>query len=416
MRQKSLLGIIILSYILLSSTVGIQASVKSIQEKDPFSIILMIGDGMGFEQVKLARWVEKGVEGQLDMETLPYSANVTTNSLDSTPTDSAAAATAIATGNKTENGFVSMTPERETLKTILEYAVELGKSTGIITTTQVYHGTPATFYSHMRSRNLYLDIVNQLTNESKVDLVLGGGQAEFKQESITSMIEKGYSYVEDRQSLSNVENSKVLGLFAHENIPNVQDRNKTLTPSLVEMTEKSLEILSQDNDGFFLMVEGGLIDWSSHANNIFNTALETIEFNEAVRAAFSYAQNHSNTLLIVTADHETGGLTIVSEALNTTLPFPLNNTEENGALRLLRAGQINCLWEGTSHTAADVPFFGFGDSLANYNGKTIDNTEIFSMMYDHFYSDQASSTPGFWIGTSWIILIFFYIYRKSHRS
>jgi alkaline phosphatase len=416
MRRKFLLGIIILSYILLSSNIGIQASVKNLQEKNSFSIILMIGDGMGFEQVKLARWVEKGVTGQLDMETLPCSANVTTNSLDSTPTDSAAAATAIATGNKTESGFVSMTPERKPLKTILEYSVELGKSTGIITTTQVYHGTPAPFYSHVRSRDLYLDIVDQLINGSKVNVILGGGQAVFNQESNASMIDQGYSYVEDRQSLSNIENGEVLGLFAHENIPYVQDRNKTLTPSLVEMTEKTLEILSQDNDGFFLMVEGGLIDWGGHANNIFNTALETIEFNEAVRAAFSYAQNHSNTILIVTADHETGGLTVVSETLNTNLPFPLNNTEENEALRLLRAGQIDCLWEGTYHTDANVPFFGYGESLADYNGKTIDNTEIFSMMYDHFQSGQSSSAPGFWTGTSWIVLIFFYIRRKSHSS
>ena len=218
-------------------------------------MILMIGDGMGSEHVKLAQWVEFGPAGLLIMQTLPIQGQVTTSSADSSITDSAAAATAIATGQKTKNNYVSVSPSNEQLKTILEYANEVHKSTGVITTTQVNHATPAAFYSHVLSRNNYNEIETQLVEDADVDIILGGGRSAFTELELTKMQSRGYKLVENRTELLTAQSDKILGLFTPGDPPYERVRDRTLIPSLAEMTSKSLEILSKDPDGFFLMVE-----------------------------------------------------------------------------------------------------------------------------------------------------------------
>ncbi|MFX0061660.1 MAG: alkaline phosphatase [Candidatus Hermodarchaeota archaeon] len=355
------------------------------------NIILMIGDGMGFEHLKLARWVELGKEGHLSMEYLPLWLNVTTFSANNPITDSAAAATAFATGNKTNNGMLGVSPSLNPLETILEIAQSLGKSTGLVTTTEISHATPAAFMTHLSSRYNTSEITRQIIEEAHVDVLMGGGKGDFSSTQFTQMDSAGYSIIESRSELETVQTDKVLGLFASGHMPYEVDRNRETTPSLVKMTEKAIEILSQDPDGFFLMIEGGRIDHAGHANNKVNVALETIEFDQAVDVAFSYANTNPNTLLLVTADHETGGLSVLADTLNSTLPLINRSADQNELLRVERANNISVSWTITGHTSQTVPLFGYGLDLSGFeNHSLIDNTEIFDIMSKYYSLDTKA--------------------------
>lgn len=431
-----LLMLIIFSLIPLnSSRVRVSASEFKISSNTGKSIILMIGDGMGFEQVKLARWTEVGENGSLNMDTLPIHGSVTTQNIYNLTTDSAAAATAMATGIKTRNGKISVTASDEVLKTILEYAAEYKKSTGIVTTTEVSQATPAAFYAHTPSRDFHSEIIEQLVNETKVGLIMGGGKIYFTQEQISMMEEKGYKLVENRSQLLEAEEDTILGLFSYTSIPFEVDRNRDFVPSLAEMTRETLNILSRNSNGFFLMVEGGKIDWACHENNEVNTVLETIEFDKAVGVAQSFVHNNDDTLLIVTADHETGGLNVISHEMNETLPSKTDNTEQAEELRRLRVSNISVLWMSSDHTGTSVPFLGYGNDLLPYNSTLIDNTDIFRILIDYLqlnyttnestsdssftstdseFSSTSSSTTSFLLST--LIFIPFIIMKIRRRK
>ena len=365
------------------------------------SVILLIGDGMGYEHLKLARWVELGKSNLFSMERLPLHLNVTTFSADNSITDSAAAATAMATGNKTNNGMLSVSPLSEPLETILEISQEFGKSTGIITTTAITHATPAAFITHVKSRSNTTEISRQIVENSNVNILLGGGGDHFNSTQLMDLEANGYILIENRSKLMSTDANNLFGLFAPNHLPYEISRDPDAIPSLLEMTVKVIEILSQDPDGFFLMVEGGRIDHAGHANNKTNVALETIEFNYAVDAAISYAEEHDNVLLIVTADHETGGLTILNETLNDTIPSLNRTVEENRLLRFERINNISVSWSTGSHTCQDVPFFGFRTEFNGLNNLSfIDNTEIFDIMKE-FISEESDNEVDF----SRIILI-----------
>ncbi|MHA1973633.1 MAG: alkaline phosphatase [Candidatus Hodarchaeales archaeon] len=359
---------------------------------NPLSVILMIGDGMGFDHVKLTRWVEYGMSSSLNMEFLPISGEVTTRSLSSTITDSAAAATAIATSIKTNNGMLSILPSGNVLKTILEVAKEIGKSTRVITTTEVTHATPAAFYSHVNDRDSYSEIARQLVEEADVDVIMGGGKNRFSNSQLSTMEARGYEIIETRTQLQEISSDKVLGLFTSGALPYERNRDRNITPSIAEMTRKGIEILSTDMDEFFLMVEGGQIDWAAHANNQENVVLETIEFDRAVAETIQYMNSHNNTILIVTADHETRGLSVISHNFKTELPSANNTEEENEALRISRANEVTLTWSTGYHTGANVPFFMLGEKLNSYNESTIDNTEICHIIHRYFYSEEISSS------------------------
>ncbi|MHA1576248.1 MAG: alkaline phosphatase, partial [Candidatus Thorarchaeota archaeon] len=267
---------------------GTSIDIHSLSQDNNLSIILMIGDGMGFDHVKLGRWVEVGSNGNLTMEQLPWNASVTTYSTSSAVTDSAAAATALATGYKTDNGKLSVNPAMMELETILEIAQFLEKSTGLVSTVQIQHATPAAFMAHVSNRNSYTEITRQIVEEAGVDVLLGGGRQYFSESQLNTMESNGYAIAENRTALANVTSGKVLGLFGSVEIEYELDRNFTTTPSLGEMTDKAIELLSVDSDGFFLMVEGGKIDWSAHNNDRVGAALELIAFNDAVQNALNY--------------------------------------------------------------------------------------------------------------------------------
>ena len=318
---------------------------------DVRNIILLIGDGMGMGQLTAAELMNG--EDDLVIRSLPYKSLVTTYPLSAYVTDSAAAATALATGYKTVNGAISMLPNGTIMTTVLEVAEEQGMSTGIVSTTRVTHATPACFMAHTSSRNTEYNIAQQVL-ESGVDVALGGGATFF---SGLDPAAAGYTVVDTTSELMNIGTGKVLGLFngdkdymSYEN-----DRNPEFEPSIAEMTRKSIELLSDDPDGFFLMVEGGQIDTASHDNDFNNTLGETYAFDNAVLEALEYASTRNDTLVIVTADHETGGLLLIGG-------YEPGDTPQYK-------------WVSGSHTESMVPVYAYGPMADNVMS-FMDNTDI----------------------------------------
>ncbi len=368
---------------------------ESSEETNNLSIILMIGDGMGFEQVKLGRWVEKGITTNFTMENLHLKLNVSTVNIDGDTTDSAAAATAMATGKKVQNKVLSVDENGTILTTMLEIAQEMGKATGVVTTTSIQHATPAGFMTHVTSRYLTAEISRQIIEEANVDVLLGGGDSDFTVEQYLIMETNNYTIVRDKAALIAAPIGKLMGIFADGHLPYEQERDLALTPSLAQMTRKAIEILDQNSKGFFLMVEGGRIDHGGHANNQVNVALETIAFAKAVREAIAYVKSNENTILIITADHETGGLMVQSEKLDSTLPLFGYTEDQNRTIQITRANQITVEWSRTGHTSKPVPLFGYGNVFTSLeNNILIDNTEIFRIMNGYFNGSltQINST------------------------
>jgi len=322
---------------------------------DVKNIILLIGDGMGMGQLTAAELMNG--DDDLVIRILPYKSLVTTYPLSAYVTDSAAAATALATGYKTVNGAISMLPNGTILTTVLEVAEEQGMSTGIVTTTRVTHATPACFMAHISSRNTEYNIAQQVL-ESGVDVVLGGGAAFF---SGLDPAAAGYTIVDTTSELMSFGTGKVLGLFNGNNdyMSYDSERNPELEPSIAEMTHKSIELLSGDPDGFFLMVEGGQIDFASHDNDFNNTLSETYAFDDAVLEALEYASTRNDTLVIVTADHETGGLLLLGG-------YEPGDTPQYK-------------WVSGSHTESMVPVYAYGP-MAEQVMSFMDNTDIGKFM------------------------------------
>nr|CCE70453.1 TPA: alkaline phosphatase IV precursor [Pyrococcus abyssi GE5] len=271
------------------------------------NVIILIGDGMGFSQLQLT----KLVYGHLNMEDFPYTGIELTDSLSGEVTDSAAAGTAIATGVKTYNRMISttnVTGKLVNLTTLLEIAQMLGKATGLVTTTRITHATPAVFASHVPDRDMEEEIARQLILHN-VTVLMGGGREKFSEEVLKLAEDYGYSIVYTREDLEKVKDGKVLGLFAEGHLPYVLDRSEE-DVSLLEMTKKAIEILEKNPNGFFLMIEGGRIDHACHANDVASIVAETKEFDDVVGYVLDYARRRGDTLVIVLADHETGGLGI----------------------------------------------------------------------------------------------------------
>jgi len=306
----------------------------------PFdNIILMIGDGMSWGQINATKkWL--GTPATLTMEELTYLGDIETSSLNSPVTDSSAAATALATGNRTDNGMVGMLPNGDLLLTILEVAERLGKATGLVTTSPITHGTPAAFSAHVPDRDNQYEIAQQQLVQG-IEVLLGGGMRYYS--SLLETAESlGYQIVQNRTAMNvGVNEDYLLGLFANEQMSYEYDRNTLIEPHISEMTNIALQILDRDTDGFFLMVEGALIDYASHSMNINRTIGETIAFDEAIRVVFEYAQQTARTLLVVTGDHETGGLWVNMSA--PTLEYHFSTT---------------------IHTATPVPVFVYHNSAA----------------------------------------------------
>lgn len=336
------------------------------------NIILLIGDGMGYQHVNAGSYYLTGAAGNLCFEPF-YRCPVKTRSLNSTITDSAAAGTAIATGYKVNNGVVSQAPDGTPYETILERAKTMGKRTGLVTTVPITHATPAAFGAHEPSRNNYINIGNDYLNSSRPEIIFGagdpnkGGSSYFSASQVSTAQALGYqvAYNYTQMAALNPQTvSRALGLFAGSEMTYEYDRLPSNTePHLSEMTAKALEVMEMDPDGFFLMVEGGKIDYASHGNHIQRTTREVVEFQNAVQIALNWMQGRSDTLMIVTADHETGGLTAFNQGIGN---YP------------------TATWSSTDHTAADVPIYLTGADAYLIEGFVqsgkIDNTDVYRIM------------------------------------
>ena len=383
--QISFLIVIFISPLLVGEGFAPVAQNQSVAADVPGpSVILMIGDGMGYEQVELARLVEVGYTGSLTMQQLTWNASMATFNILGEITDSAAAGTAMATGNKTTNGRLGMLPNDVIVENIIEISQGLGKATGLVSTCRMVDATPAAFATHVATRSDYSLIASQLMSGYDIDVLLAGGDNYFSTSQENSMASHGYTVVKNRDDMLNVTSGKIFGLFAPEHIDYEIDRDYNATPSIAEMTNKSLGLLSQDSDGFFLMVEGGKIDLACHAENQVNAALEAIEFDKAVKVALDYVETNTNTILIVTADHETEGLVVVSSDLNDTLPSAALSQAENEAIRIARANNVTVEWTASYHTMTPVPVYCYGSAFSSLpEDVTFDNTHLFTMMKNY---------------------------------
>ncbi len=389
--KTTLIRIIIFLFITnLSAEISI-GIFDSLAASNAKNIILFIGDGMGAEHRKAARLNTVGSFGKLSMDDMSASGSLQTRSADNPITDSAAAATAMATGVKTNNGVLSLDTNLCFLSTILEDAKRQGKRVGLVTTTQITDATPAAFATHIEDRNLVIEIAEQILGAG-VDVLLGGGEDEFiptfengcfpesgerndGRNLINEAIAIGYRYVCDPASFRSLDpytTIKLFGIFAD------QGMLRPFDPSLAEMTQKAIAILSKGSSGFFLMVEGGQIDWASHSNDATNTISDTVGLDEAVAIAKQFASLSNDTLIIVTADHETGGMMV------SFLPSGLPS--EDGPFRTPDGKQFYINWSTTGHTASDVPVTSLGPLSGILNG-IHDNTFINEVMLTAFGND-----------------------------
>lgn len=326
----------------------------------PKNIIILIGDGMGFEQVKAGGMYQNGRAGTLFFEKLPFKGKVTTRSANDSVTDSAAAATAIATGKKVNNSVISIAlpGDGSDLQTILEYYKAKGKSTGLVTTTYLTHATPAAFAAHASGRNDTNEIGKYMIEVTKPEVLLGGGGHGIEIEAAEA---SGYAVVTDAAGMKalDTENATMtLGAFGRDYMPYEFDGAGAM-PHLTEMAATALKILDNDPDGLFLMIEGGRIDHAGHDNNIERNIRETAEFSKTVKIIHDWAKKNPGTLIIVTADHETGGLKVISNKGKGKAP--------------------EVTWGSKGHTGVDVPVYAYGYEAKQF-GRSLDNTEFFKLL------------------------------------
>ncbi len=389
-------------------------------------VILFIGDGMGLAQVTAARIFKGNArDGRLNLDAFPHTALVRTYSADKMVTDSAASATSMATGYKTNNRMISVAPDGTRLPTLLESAKRAGKSVGIVTTTRITHATPAAFFAHIEDRDREEEIAAQLMDGAGVDCILGGGRTAFlpsaetdrefmipglrrdARDLIQEAATNGYRVLQRRDDwealVTDVEAGidvlPVLGLFnpSHMAYEAERDADPWGEPSLAEMTALAIQVLGRNPQGYFLMVEGGRIDHACHSNQARLALEDLLAFDDAVAEGLRAAQSPGGPLVIVTADHETGGLAlngypnidVVGESLLTrgsdagsniltfaTGPGARRTSSSPARQAGLEHAQpsLNHL-DSAAHTGVDVGLWAAGPGSQHFDG-TLDNTQI----------------------------------------
>lgn len=394
------------------------------------NVILFIGDGMGPAHRLAGQFAAVGPYDRLVMDTLPIAglSGTAPDDPETVVTDSAAGAVAMASGVKSYNGAIGVDANKQSVPTILELAKAAGKATGLVTTSQVTDASPAAFGAHVENRRDQSEIARQYLEESQPDVILGGGEdwwypegeagafpdnpAEDPEEAsksdkgnlVTRAQELGYAYVTSAEDLDSTTGPKLLGLFANEEMfqQNPEGQGDIYAPvvSLEAMTRKAIEILSQDPDGFFLVVEEEAIDEMAHNNNAPLVLGAMQELDKAVAVGTQFAQTQPDTLVIVTADHETGGLTIEglddpeepdesgpggTSATTTGTPTAMATEEatisgEDGPFPVTNSDYAFIMdWTTTGHTAANVPVTAGGPGAEELAG-VYPNTHIFEAM------------------------------------
>jgi alkaline phosphatase len=326
------------------------------QNNEAKNIILFIGDGMGVAQTFAGMTAN---HGKLNLEYLKYIGFSKTQSFNEYVTDSGAGATAIASGVNTYYDAIGVNSDTLKVPSILELAEEKGLSTGLVTTCDITDATPAAFIAHQKSRYI-LDAVAMDYLNTDVDIVIGGGSHHFTKQSngqslILLLKENGYTVITDEEQLSITKGHKIFALLEDRDLPRAKERKNYLTLA----TRTALNILAQNEKGFFLMIEGSQIDYGGHLNDTGFIVEEMLDLDKAIGTALEFAANNGETLIICTADHETGGMTLEFGNIET--------------------GQIGADYTTDDHTGVMVPVYSIGPGAEEFIG-IYENTAIFEKM------------------------------------
>lgn len=319
----------------------------------PKNVILLIGDGMGTSQV-YAAYVANG--GELFFNNFKNIGFSKTYSADNLITDSAAGGTALATGEKTYNGAIGLNKDTVSIPNIREKAEAKGMATGIVSTSVITHATPASFVAHQPDRDMYEEIANDFL-KTNIDVFIGGGSMNFnkrkdKKDLTVALKDKGYQVAYGIDEIKKVKEGKLAGFTSEDHNPG---KLKGRGEELPIATTTAINILDNDPDGFFLMVEGSQIDWGGHANHTGYVISEVLDLDIAIGNALEFASQNKETLVIVTADHETGGFAVEDGSI------------ENNSV----TGDFSTI----HHTGVMVPVYSFGPGAEHFKG-IMQNTDI----------------------------------------
>jgi alkaline phosphatase len=346
------------------------------------NVIFMVADGMGLATVTAARLYKYGPGGgRLAFEELPVIGYQSTYAANSIITDSAAAASAWACGRKFANGEICFHQRDGSYPpSLLEIARSLGKTTGLVATSNITHATPAAFGAHVPSRQCETEIARQYISTTKVDVLLGGGRRKFEPAApdacgtegdiLHEAMANGYAIVFSLPELKAAlpAASRLLGLFAAGGLtPENRRSPDSLEPRLSEMTAAALANLEKNANGFFLLIEGSQVDWAGHNHDLEFMIGETLAFSEAVQTVRNWIamqpRREAETLLVVVSDHETGGLAI-----------------SGPRRRLVRSGEmVEAVWAATDHTGTDTILWSQGPG-SRALGRALNNTDIYEVL------------------------------------
>ena len=325
--------------------------VKQPKSRKIKNVIFMIGDGMSMEAVSVG-WTLNG--GHLNMDNFPVAGYSRTYCADKLITDSCAGGAALAGGEKTKYGYIGQDADGKPFYTLLHQAQAKGKKTGLVVTCRINDATPADFVCHSPDRHLEAEIAEQYV-DSGVDFIVGGGrqfwdEREDGRNLINEMKARGYNFVEKREDLAKVHSGKLLGLFAPLDMDPVLDRG----PVLEDATMKAIELLD-NKKGFFLMVEGSQIDDWAHRQKVGYMAEELFDFDKTIGKVLEWAEKDGHTLVVVTADHGTGGITLIDGSLEDRT--------------------VNVHFSTKGHHGIVVPVFAWGPHAEDFGG-VMENAEL----------------------------------------
>ena len=330
MKTPRRFGLLILTFLILApqwiTDTPRAAQPQANSTAAPKYVFLFLADGAGIAHMEITRQYNRVVhnEGLVIVDGIMKEGTlglVTTDAADSLSTDSAAAATALASGCKAKLGVLGMCADGSVPKTAMEIAKENGMRVGLVTNAAVYEASPAAFVNHVPNRRNYAAILNRYL-ELAPDVLFGGGKEQFLPKSqqgsrrnddidlIAAFIKKGYLHVSTKQELEQAQRGKILGLFSSGDMSFEIDRNKQTEPSVYDMTQAVIRLLQNGNPhGFFVFIENENVDTASHQSDIASMIRDYREFDRAVGLAYEFYKNYPReTLILVTSDHETGGL------------------------------------------------------------------------------------------------------------
>ena len=363
------------------------ASLGEIEFTKAKNVILFIGDGMGVNHIDATKAIlNAGYDGKLAIEYLPNQGNSITVCVDGEP-DSASGGTALATGYKSKRKYLGMDAKLNEVQNAVELAMSLGKKAGVVTNESIVDATPAAFTIHAPNRDDESNIA-KLQIEHCPDLIMGGGKAMYDKALADDptykdkMAANGITWATSWEQVEAFEDGKLIATLTEDLFERVEEAE----PTLAEMTSKAIELLSDDEDGFFLMVEGGAMDESAHSGDVMETCRQMVSFDEAVSIGIRYAAEHPDTVVIVTADHDTGGLNTIDFAnahidaagnkdyhINELLKYEAALQREYPDIIL---ADLPYRFTTIAHTNSNVEVFAIGYGTEIFNGARVPSYKI----------------------------------------